>query len=388
MNSDLIEKTQKLAEEQILRLFVNNIPQFLFWKDKDCVYLGCNENFATSAGFSTPEEVIGKTDYDFPWSKEEADFFRKIDKEVMNSGKVQLNFEESQTLKDGSKKWLSTSKIPIFDNNKVVGILGWYIDISHYKLMQGQLDEKNKVLLEYNQQLKKSKKALEVVNSDLEKFSYAISHDLKAPLRTIISFTQILEKRLADKPKEDIKEMLDFIINAGTRMNSLIEDTLFYGRIGSSNLSPSAVNISELIRPKLKDLKQLISSKSATINLDLPESAITCYPQLLGMIFYNLISNGIKFNESAIPTINCTYTELEDHWLFKVSDNGIGIKPEFSKRVFAPFKRLVGANYEGTGLGLSICKRIANIHKGKIWVEETSYNSKGTTFNFTVSKHI
>lgn len=136
MNSDLIEKTQKLAEEQILRLFVNNIPQFLFWKDKDCVYLGCNENFATSAGFSTPEEVIGKTDYDFPWSKEEADFFRKVDKEVMNSGKVQLNFEESQTLKDGSKKWLSTSKIPIFDNNKIPTINCTYTELEDHWLFK------------------------------------------------------------------------------------------------------------------------------------------------------------------------------------------------------------------------------------------------------------
>jgi len=112
-----------MKEIDIIKLFINNISQFVFWKDINSVYLGCNSNFAKSAGFASSEEIIGKSDYDLPWSKEEADFYRKIDQEVMKSGDSQLNFEEPQTLNGGSIRWLSTSKIPLLnDNNEVIGI--------------------------------------------------------------------------------------------------------------------------------------------------------------------------------------------------------------------------------------------------------------------------
>ena len=165
-------------EKQILELFINNVSQFVFWKDLNCVYLGSNENFAKSAGFDSPDQLIGKTDYDLPWSKEEADFFRETDLKVMSSKKPQLNFEEPMTLKDGSTRWLSTSKTPLLENNEVIGILGWYNDITPYKQMEIEIDEKNKTLLGHSFQLEKSKKALEVANYDLEKFTYAVSLSL------------------------------------------------------------------------------------------------------------------------------------------------------------------------------------------------------------------
>jgi chemotaxis family two-component system sensor kinase Cph1 len=120
--------------------------------------------------------------------------------------------------------------------------------------------------------------------------------------------------------------------------------------------------------------------------LNLPSTAINCYSHLIGLVFYNLINNAIKFNKSDVPKICCNYTESLDYWTFTVSDNGIGIEPEYVDTIFEPFKRLVGSDYEGSGLGLSICKRVANIHKGKIWIEN---NPKGgTIFYFSILKHI
>jgi len=374
-------------ERQALNLFVNNIPQFVFWKDRYSVYIGCNDNFARYAGFDNREEVVGKTDYDMPWSKEEADFFIKIDKEVMSDAKSQLDFEERQTLKNGDKRWLKTSKVPLFDENKVViGIIGWYIDITEYKMMEIEIDEKNKALLEYNLQLEKSKKALELANYDLEKFTYAASHDLKTPIRTIVSFAQLLKKHQSKNFNKESAEYIDFIINSGHRMDNLVKDILTYARTGARELISKEVIISECVSAKLSDLKQVIKSKSVKVNLDLPDTAIKCYPHLVGMVFYNLISNAIKFNESETPIVNCTYTESSDYWIFSVSDNGIGIEPTYAKKVFEPFERLMKNGYEGSGLGLSICKRVVNIHKGKIYVENNP--SGGTIFNFSISKHI
>jgi len=114
-----------LDKEPFLQLVLDNIPSFVFWKDRNSIYLGCNKKFADSAGLKSPDEIIGKSDYDLPWSKEESDFYRKVDKEVMDSQEPQIDFEESQTISDGSICWIKTSKIPLFDKmGKVIGILG------------------------------------------------------------------------------------------------------------------------------------------------------------------------------------------------------------------------------------------------------------------------
>ena len=105
--------SETLATTQFLQLIMDTIPQFIFWKDLDCVYLGCNQNFAKSAGLANPEEIIGLTDYDLPWSKEEAAFFRETDKKVMESNTPKINFEEPQTINTGEIRWLRTSKIPL-----------------------------------------------------------------------------------------------------------------------------------------------------------------------------------------------------------------------------------------------------------------------------------
>ncbi len=374
-------------QEQIFSLFVNSIPQFVFWKDRDSIYLGCNNNFANYAGFDTWEQIVGKTDYDMPWSCEETNFFRKIDKEVMDSGKAQLNFEEPQTLKNGETRWLSTSKTPLFDKNKeIIGILGWYVDITDYKKMQIEIGEKNKDIVNYSLQLEKSKDALELAKYDLEKFTYAASHDLKTPLRTMVNFAQLLKRQNKDNLNPSSIEYIDFIINAGQRMNILVGDILNYARTGANELVSREIVLSEIIALKLEDLKQMIASKSAKVNLDLTEKPIKCYPHLIGMVFYNLINNAIKFNESQAPTVNCISSESKDHWLFSIIDNGIGIEPASADKVFEPFKRLAGRAYEGSGIGLSVCKRIVNIHKGKIWIENNP--NGGSIFNFSISKHI
>jgi PAS domain S-box-containing protein len=146
INEDLRSNGKKRAGQkvqghlQLLPLIMNNIPQAVFWKDKDLVYLGCNQAFADDAGFASPEDIVGKTDFDMPW-KEQADLYRADDRLVMENAKPKLNYEEPQTTPDGSRIWLSTSKIPVYENDQVVAVLGMYEDITERKRGEEALKE-------------------------------------------------------------------------------------------------------------------------------------------------------------------------------------------------------------------------------------------------------
>jgi len=330
-----------------------------------------------------------------PWGNTEADFYRKTDERIMSTGEAQLNFEESITLPDGSTRWLSTSKVPIFDkaNQKIVGVLGWFMDITQFKNMKIEIDEKNKALLEYssrleetNTQLEQSKNELQGVNYDLEKFTYAVSHDLKAPIRSILSFSELIKNQIDKGAKEKAKKNVDIIINSGKRMSTLVKDILNYARTGAKNLTTEHTNILSLVESKILDLEELRQSKDARIILKLEDEVIDCYPHLIGIVFFNLINNAIKFNESRKPIVVCTCTSTETDWEFSISDNGIGIEPKFNEKVFDPFTTLNGSTYEGSGIGLSMCKRVINLHKGKIWIEKNPV--RGTNIKFTIPKNL
>ena len=131
---------QMQASLPLLPLIVNNIPQAVFWKDRDLVYLGCNQAFAEDAGLSSPEAIIGKTDFDMPW-KAQAELYRADDWQVLEKGESKLNYEEPQTTPSGSQIWLSTSKIPVYENGAVVAVLGMYEDITERKQTENGLRE-------------------------------------------------------------------------------------------------------------------------------------------------------------------------------------------------------------------------------------------------------
>ncbi|MBX2877137.1 MAG: PAS domain-containing protein [Saprospiraceae bacterium] len=374
-------KAELLQREKLLQLVLDNIPSYVFWKDRHSVYMGCNQNFATSAGFESPTDIIGKTDFDMPWSKEESLFFRKVDKAVMDSGQAQINFEEPQTIKDGSMRWLRTSKIPLFDAaGKVIGILGAYEDITERKLMELQLIERNKMLEHVNRKL-------EIANVDLEQFAYATSHDLQEPLRMIGGFIGLFEMKYAKVLDEEGKEYLHFIKDGAARMSKLIRQILTYSKLEESEVQFQNTSIQDLLDEVFHDLQTLIVEKQVKIALTVPDFQIYCQPERIKMLFSNLIINGIKFNESRVPEVSLQLEDKNNEWIFTLSDNGIGIDAEFQDYIFKPFKRLnTRQKFPGSGVGLSICKRIINLHGGNIWI--SSNQPKGTSFHFTLPKEL
>lgn len=373
MSSELFQK------EKILQLVLDNIPSFVFWKDDKCTFLGCNMNFAISAGLNSPNEIIGKTDYDLPWRKEDSDFYRKIDKEVMNSQKAQINFEEPQTMQNGKTKWLRTSKIPLYnDENEVIGILGTYEDITSKKSMELELISRNKSLEKLNMKLA-------MANTDLEQFAYAASHDLQEPLRMIGGFTGLFESKYAEILDDSGIEYLNYIKEGAQRMSTMMNKILCYSNLKEGAEQLVSSNIKEIVDLIVENLSSLINEKNAIITINLPIEKINCEPEQISLLFNNLLTNGIKFNNSDSPKIKIDFKERETEWYFTVSDNGIGINEKYQDYIFKPFKRLNNREvFPGDGVGLALCKRIINIHKGQIWY--TNNQNSGTVFHFTIPK--
>jgi signal transduction histidine kinase len=223
-------------------------------------------------------------------------------------------------------------------------------------------------------------------NSELEQFAYIASHDLKEPLRMVVSYLQLLDRRYKEKLDEQGREFLNFAVDGGLRMQALIMDLLAFSRVNTQKNPFTSVELNPLIESVVGDLKLAITEAGATITRgDLP--TIKGDAAQLARLFQNLLGNSIKFRGKEPPRITVSARRDDHGWRFGVSDNGIGIEPQYFERIFVIFQRLHGrTEYPGTGIGLAVCKRIVERHGGRIWVE--SEPGKGTTFYFTIADHI
>ena len=376
----------KEIDVSVFKQFIKNIPQFIWWKDLDSKFLGCNDNVVSYFNLKSPDDIVGLTDFDLYNNKEDAESVRIMDQEVIHSRKPRLNYEECLEMPNLGKRWLSTSKIPLYDEDKnIIGTIGWFSDITDIKEMQIKLDESNQAIIDYSIQLKKANHKLQTANSDLERFAYVASHDLKSPVQTIKAYADLLKENESNSFSKDSKELIDFISDSTERMTALIDGILEYATTGTTNLALESVDINKVVSEKILDLEQYLDKK-VDIKLDLPTQKISVYKDLIGVVFFNLIHNGLKFNVNAKPKVHCDYSENEEFWIFSVEDNGIGIDPRYEEEVFEPFKRLVGNSIEGSGIGLSTCQKIVSLHQGKIWLEKSAKDN--TVFKFTISKHL
>lgn len=225
-------------------------------------------------------------------------------------------------------------------------------------------------------------KELERKNKELEQFAYVASHDLQEPLRTTSGFVDLLCQQYKSKLDDKADKYLSYISQSATRMRVLIADLLEYSRIGNKQ-ELHAVDCNTILNDVLADLNAVITETGATISVDrLP--VIQAYPVEIKLLFQNLILNAIKFRRKSVPpNIVVRVVRRGNDWQFMVSDNGIGIAREHHERIFIIFQRLhTRSEYEGTGIGLSHCKKIVELHKGKIWLD--SEPGKGSTFYFSI----
>lgn len=226
-------------------------------------------------------------------------------------------------------------------------------------------------------------------NEDLQQFAYVISHDLKAPLRNITSFAQLLEHSFEEELSEEAKEYLHFILTGVKQLGSLIDDLLTYSRASKKPIDFEPVEFDLIVESVQYNVNIAIQESNATIHYDNLPIINASFNQMT-LLFQNLISNAIKFRQAGVePVIHIESTIYDDkHTLLTVKDNGIGIESEYFERVFSLFQRLHRQDeYEGTGLGLSICKKIMERHNGNIWIESEGLN-KGTTFFIVLPNYL
>lgn len=217
-------------------------------------------------------------------------------------------------------------------------------------------------------------------NKDLEQFTYLASHDLQEPLRTINTFTDyLLEELEGDFSKEDLKEYAHFISTSSKRMRDLVAGLLDYSRLGKSETFQS-IDVELMIQNIWSDISDLVLRQEAQLEVStLPQ--VAGYETEMRILFQNLLANAIKFNKSKPPIVEVSAKKHKKTVVFAVKDNGIGIDKKDVKKIFLIFKRLHNrSDYEGYGIGLSHCKKIAELHQGKVWVE--SELGKGSTFFF------
>lgn len=283
---------------------------------------------------------------------------------------------------DNNKKYFKALISPINDTELVFCAH----NITELKVAQIQLQEK---ILELSQ---KNKQLESYINSNiaLENFAYIAAHDLREPLRSISSFTQILalEIHKNEQSNPQIQESIEFITSSTQQLNNIINDLLEFSKIKNEKIRYQKIDFEVIIKGVIAQLSKLIAETNTQINCNIPQNINLegSYSQLV-LVFQNLIQNAIKFRKKDQPCIiNISATELQNEWQFEVTDNGIGIEPQYHEKIFILFRRLHSRrDYQGSGIGLTLCKEIVEKHGGVIFVK--SELTVGTTFCFTLPKN-
>ena len=334
------QKIEDNLKQTVLFLdnIINNLPHYIFWKDKNSVFLGCNKKFAETAKLKNPKDIIGKTDYDMPWSKEQSDIYIKDDMKVMLTRLPKLDYEETQRQADGTENVVLVSKVPIINqqNNQVDGILGIYTDITERKQMENHL--------------RIAKEQAEHANNAKTDFIRNMEHDIRTPFNGIWGMANLLWQEEKDQQK---KEYLGDIAQAAKELLDFCNDIL--------DFTKTELNILPVFDRKF-ELNTLIDSvmamekpAAAVKGLDLMTEFDQDVPKIiigdsyrLQRILINLISNAIKFTEKGFVKLAIKNVEIKKPksiiLSFYIEDSGIGIPEDKKQFIFEKFSRLNPAN--------------------------------------------
>lgn len=376
-------KEEVVKSERLYRSIIRNTQGLAvaLFRPSDLKYILVEGNYLEMFGWGE-EEILGhridEVILDEPEMVQDL-----MDKHKRAAQGELIVFEVSSNDRDFYGKF-----VPIRDDKEISKIMLIMQDVTEIKSKEAELELKV-------EELEKQQRELEMYiesNSELENFAYTVSHDLKEPLRNILGFTQLIQKNYNDQLDSIGQDYLSFIIDGGTRMNTLISSLLEYSRVNTGEYNFKEVDIEGILAIATGNIMNQILEHQAAVNIkpNVPQHFVADIMRM-SQIFQNLIANAIRFRkreENTQPIITISGSETETHYQFKVEDNGVGISEKNIDQVFALFRRFAvpGQKQKGSGIGLAICKKIVEQHQGTIWVE--SVHGEGATFHFTISKNL
>lgn len=355
---DITARKKSEESSSYLAAIVNSSDDAIVGKTLNGTIVSWNPAAERIYGYSA-SEVVGKSIL-ILFPEQIKDELTKILQKVTKGESVD-HYETVRVRKDGKQIYINLTVSSIRNSSgAIIGASAIEQDITEYKRVRDELARQAQ---------------------ELAQFAYVASHDLKEPLRVVASYLQLLEKKYEGRLDDEARSYISRAVNGAIRMNQLVEDILSFSRVGRDR-SLKKIDCSAILNTVIDNLKSIIEENKAEITAGpLPE--IVMAETELVQLFQNLISNALKFRSQESPRIQVSATKKNGNWTFSVKDNGIGISPEYSERIFRVFQRLhTKEEYPGTGIGLAICKKIAESYGGQIWVE--SELGKGSTFYFTI----
>lgn len=384
INMDITDRNEMVEnlkrQESQLRSFVEQAPAAVAMFDKEMKYITVSNKWYGHNRIEG-QSIIGKSHYDvLPQVKKRKDWL-SIHKRVL-AGEELSKGKDQFTRIDNSEVWISWTAIPWHNvDGEIGGMILYVSDISKEVEYTEELENEIEAR---TQQIRKQAENLEQVNKELESFSYSISHDLRAPLRSINGFSDILMEDYAEQLDEEGKRLMGVVKESAVTMGQLIDDILEFSRLGKKKIQKSEIDMTKLFENVCEIESGSYSDKQIDFEIDNLPNAMGDIA-LIKQVVVNLVSNAFKYSskeDRIVVNIGCDKNE-ENKTTYFVKDNGTGFKMEYHDKLFGVFNRLHSKNeFEGTGVGLAIVKRIINKHGGKIWAE--SEEGKGSTFFFSM----
>ena len=371
-----------LLERQQLKEIVEKAPIAAAIFDRDMNYIAASKRWYLDYAIKE-KDITGMCHYDlFPEIREMPEWLQ--DHQDVLNGKELENHKDHFVRKDGSLQWLNWKLMPWYtEPDKIGGIIMYTADITEQVEYQQKIENLNEVL---EKKVRHRTQELNRANKELEAFSYSISHDLRAPLRSINGFADILEEDYKDTLDEEGNRLLGIIKSSGVQMGNLIDGVLTFSRLGKKALEKNPIDMTRLSEEVSKEV--IHDNQGDDIEIKIPELIdIEGDLVLMKQVLTNLLSNAVKYSSGKQKIIiELASKKKDDVIIYSIKDNGVGFDMKYHDKLFGVFQRLHRADeFDGTGVGLAIVKRIIAKHGGEVWAE--SKVNEGSVFFFSVPKN-
>ncbi len=384
INMDITDRNEMVEnlkrQESQLRSFVEQAPAAVAMFDKDMKYITVSNKWYEHNKIED-EDILGRSHYEvLPQVAKRKDWIA-IHKRVL-AGEELSNDRDRFIRKDGAEIWISWTAIPWHNTEGEIGGMILYVsdiskEVEYTEELENEIEART-------QQIRKQAENLEQMNKELESFSYSISHDLRAPLRSINGFSDIILEDHSDQLDKEGKRLMGVVKQSAVTMGQLIDDILEFSRLGKKKIQKTEIDMAKLFESICEAESNTYSEKNVDVKIDnLPKAMGDL--ALIKQVVVNLVSNAFKYSSKQEKiSITIGYQESDEHGdTYFIKDNGTGFKMEYHDKLFGVFHRLHSKKeFEGTGVGLAIVKRIINKHGGEIWAK--SEEGEGSIFFFSL----